>query len=66
MSRPIVIQFGENQGCNKKITFNFTFLLLLSLTVNVPFCREDGGGELCKLNFQEGFWKKNIISDSER
>ena len=50
MSFPVVIQFGGNPGCKKKVTFNFTFLVLLSLIVNVPFCHEDGGGELCKLD----------------
>ena len=50
MSLPVVIQFGGNSDCNKKVTFNFTFLVLLSLIVNVPFCHEDGGGELCKLD----------------
>ena len=48
MSLPIVIQFGGNRGCKKKVTFNFTFLILLSLIVNVPFCHEAGCGELCK------------------
>ena len=50
MSLPVVIQFGGNPGCNKKFTFNFTFLVLLSLIINVPFCMEDGGGDLCKLD----------------
>ena len=50
MSLPVVIHFGGNPGCNKKVTFNFTFLVLSSLIVNVPFCHEDGGGELCKLD----------------
>ena len=50
MSLPVVIQFGGIPGCNKKVTFNFTFLGLLSLIVNVPFCHEDGCGELCKLD----------------
>ena len=36
----------------KKFSFNFTFLVLLSLIVNVPFCHGDGGGELCKLDIQ--------------
>ena len=49
MSLPVVIQFGGNPASNKKITFNFTFLVLSSLIVNVPFCQEDGSGELCKL-----------------
>ena len=50
MSLSIVIQFGGNPGCNKKGTFNFTFLVLSALIVNVPFCQEDGGGELCILD----------------
>ena len=50
MSLPVVIQFGGNPGCNKKVTFNFTFFVLLSFIVNVPFCHEDGVGELCKLD----------------
>ena len=50
MSLPVVIQFGGNPGCNKKVTFKFTSLGLSSLIVNVPFCHEDGGGELCKLD----------------
>ena len=50
MSLPIVTQFGGNPGSNKKVTFNFTFLVLLSLIVNVLFCHEDGGGELCQLD----------------
>ena len=49
MSLPVVIQFGGNPGCNIKVTFNFTFLVVLSLIINVPFCHEDGGGELCIL-----------------
>ena len=44
-----MIQVGGNPGFNKKVSFNFTFLVLLSLIVNVPFCHEVGGGELCKL-----------------
>ena len=47
---PVVIQFQGNPGCNKKVNFKFTFLVLLSLIVNVPFCHEDGGGELCILD----------------
>ena len=43
MSIIIVIQFGGNQSSNKKVTFKFTFLVLLSLIGNVPFCHEDGG-----------------------
>ena len=50
MSLPVVIQFRGNPGSNKKVTFKFTSLGLLSLIVNVPFCHEDGGGELCKLD----------------
>ena len=50
MSLPVVIQFRGNPGSNKKVTLKFTFLVLLSLIVNVPFCPEDGGGELCKLD----------------
>ena len=50
MSLPIMIQFRGNPGCNKKVTFHFTFLVLLSLIANVPFCQEDGGGELCILD----------------
>ena len=34
---PVVIQFGGNQGSNKKVTFKFTFLVLLALIVKVPF-----------------------------
>ena len=50
MSVPVVIQFGRYQGCNKKVSFNFIYLVLSSLIVNAPFCHEDGGGELCKLD----------------
>ena len=50
MSLPIVIQLGGNPGRIKKVTFNFTFLGLSSLIVNVLFCHEDGCGELCKLD----------------
>ena len=50
MSIPVVIQFGGNPGSNKKVTFNFTFLVLLSLTVNDLFSQEDGDWELCKLD----------------
>ena len=46
MSVPIVIQFRRNPGGNKKVPFKFTILVLLSLSVNVPFCHEDRGGEL--------------------
>ena len=49
-SLPVVIQFGGNPDCNKKVTSNFTFLVLSSLIANVPFCHEDGGGELCKFD----------------
>ena len=49
MSLPVVIQFGGIPG-SKKNTFNFIFLVLLSLILNVVFCHEDGGGELCNLN----------------
>ena len=52
MSLPVVIQFVGSPVSNKKVTFNFAFLLLLSLIVNVPFCHEDGGVELFKLDFQ--------------
>ena len=50
MSLPVLIQFRGNTGSNKKVSFKFTSLVLSSLIVNVPFCHEDGGGELCKLN----------------
>ena len=50
MSLPIVIQFKGNPGSNKKVTFKFISLVLSSLIVNVLFCHEDGGGELCKLD----------------
>ena len=50
ISLPVVIQFGGNPDCNKKVTLNFNFLVLLSLIANVPFCHEDGGGELFKLD----------------
>ena len=50
MSLPIVIQFGGNPGCNKKVTFNFTFFGLSSLIVNVLSYHEDGCWELCKLD----------------
>ena len=50
MSLPTVIQFGGNQGSNKKFTFNFTFLVLSPLIVNILFCHEDDGGKLFKLN----------------
>ena len=44
MSLPTEIQLRGNSGSNKKVTFNFTFLVL--------FCHEDGGRELCKLDIQ--------------
>ena len=50
MSLPVVIQFGGNPSINKKVTFNFSFFVLLSLIVNIPFCYEDGSGELCQLD----------------
>ena len=50
MSLPVVIQFGRNPGSNLRVTFKFTFLVISSQIVNVPFCHEDGGGELCKLD----------------
>ncbi len=50
MSLPVVIQFQGNPGRNKKVTFKFTSLVLLSQIINVPFCHEDGGGELCRLD----------------
>ena len=50
MSLEVVIQIGGNPGSNKKVTFNFTFLVLSSLIVNVPFCHEDSVGERCKLD----------------
>ena len=37
MSLPVVIQFEGNPDCNQKVTFNFTFFLLSSQIVNVPF-----------------------------
>ena len=49
MSLPVVTQFWWNPKGDKKVTFKFTFLVLSSLNVIVPFCHEDGGGELCKL-----------------
>ena len=49
MSLPIVIQFGGNPGCNRKVTLFFYLLELSSLMINVLFCHEDGGGKLCKL-----------------
>ena len=49
-SLPVVIQFRGNPGYNKKFTFKFTFLVLSSVIVNVPFCHEGGGGERCKLD----------------
>ena len=52
MSLQVVIQFGGNPGSNKKLTFKFTFLVLYSLIINVPFCHEDGDRERCKLGIQ--------------
>ena len=49
MSLPVVIQF-EIQIVKKKVTFNITFLSLLSLIVNVIFCHKDGGGDVCKFD----------------
>ena len=49
MSLLVVIQFRRNPGSNKKVSFKFIFLVVLSLIVNVPFSHEDGAGELCKL-----------------
>ena len=46
VSLPVVIQFGRNAGSNKKVTFKFTFLVVSSIIVNVPFRHEDDGGEL--------------------
>ena len=50
MSLPVVIQFRGNPGSNKKVTFKFMSLVLSSLIVYVPFCHEDVGGELNKLD----------------
>ena len=50
MSLPVVILFGRSSGSNKKVNFKLTFLVLSSLIVNDPFCHEDGGGELWKLD----------------
>ena len=50
MSLPVVIKFLGNTGSNKKVTFNFTLLGLLSLIVNVPFCHADCGGKFFKLD----------------
>ena len=33
----VVIQLGENPGSNKKVNFNFTFLVLSLLIVNLFF-----------------------------
>ena len=49
MSLTVMIQFQGNPYSNKKVTFKFTVLVLLSLIVDVPFCHEDEGGEFCKL-----------------
>ena len=45
MSLPVVIKYGGNQ-----VIFNFSFLVLSSQILNVPFRHEDGSGELCKLD----------------
>ena len=50
MSLPIVIQFKGNPVSNKKVTLKFISMVLSSLFVNVLFCHEDGGGELCNLD----------------
>ena len=42
-------QCDSIQEVTKKITFKFTFLVVSSLIVNVPFRHENGAGELCKL-----------------
>ena len=49
ISLPVVNQFGRNPFSFKKVTFKLTFLVILSLIVNVSFCHEDGGVEPCKL-----------------
>ena len=46
MSLPVVIQFGGNPCFNKKITFNFTFLILLSLRRRRQ--RREGGKKMLK------------------
>ena len=50
MSLHVVIQSGGNPGTDKKFTFKFPILVLLSLIVNVYFCHEDGDRECCKLD----------------
>ena len=50
MSLPIVLQFQENPGSKKKVTFKFISLGLSSLIVNVLFRHEDGDGELCNFD----------------
>ena len=50
MSVHVVIRFGRSPGSNQKVTFKFTFLNIFSLFVNILFCHEDGGVELCKLD----------------
>ena len=54
MSLLVVIQFGENPGCNKKVTFKFLFLVLSSQIVNVPFCHRDSGHSSQKDSFPIG------------
>ena len=46
MSLPVVIRLGEN----KKSYFQIHLFGTSSLIVNVPFCHEDGGVRLCKLD----------------
>ena len=48
MSLQFVIQFGGNPSNKKIFTFKFTFLVLPSLIINVPFCHEDSDRERCK------------------
>ena len=43
MSLPIVIQFGGNPGCKKKL-LSISPFWDLSLIVNVPYCHKDGCG----------------------
>ena len=50
MSLPVVVQFGGNPESKYKVTFQFTFFVLLSLIVNVSIRHEDGGGELYKMD----------------
>ena len=47
-SPEFLLEFKGNPGSNKKVTFNFIFLVLSSLIVNVLFCHEDVGVDLCK------------------